>query len=229
VPHGTQDDTMVGIVLGPPGGGKSTLARRLAERFGLVHLSSGDLLRALAATDSAAGRGVRAANAAGTPPDEVARELVLDQLAARGGPYDRVLLDGFPRVLDQAQALDRCLAATAGGIAFGIYVSVDPAAAVDRLSRRWTCTACGIMFAGPLDSAAAVRCGQCGGPAGRRWGDGSANVLAGRRRVFFEGTGPVLDHLSEQGTLLTVCGDGTPDEVFAAAIGAIGDRVGVAR
>ncbi len=131
------------ILLGPPGAGKGTQARMLEDKFGLVQLSTGDLLRAAVAAGTEAGKAAKAVMEAGAlVSDEIVINILRDRLAeddtARG-----VILDGFPRTTVQAEALDTLLAESGQKINAAISLEVDDAAMVTRISGRYTCGTCG--------------------------------------------------------------------------------------
>src|SRR6056297_3498674 len=131
------------ILLGPPGAGKGTQARMLQERFGLVQLSTGDLLRAAVAAGTEAGKQAKAVMEAGDlVSDEIVIAILRDRLAeddcARG-----VILDGFPRTTAQAEALDGLMAETDSKISSAISLEVDDDAMVTRVAGRYTCASCG--------------------------------------------------------------------------------------
>ena len=127
------------ILLGPPGAGKGTQARMLEDDFGLIQLSTGDLLRAAVASGSEAGKRAKAVmDAGGLVSDDIVLAVLQDRLSApdvaRG-----IILDGFPRTAGQAAALDTLLAASNQRITAAISLEVDDAAMVGRISGRSTC------------------------------------------------------------------------------------------
>jgi adenylate kinase len=206
-------------ILGPPGAGKGTLARQLCSVLDLVHLSTGDLLRRLTREETPSGVEFRRYVAAGiAPPDESIIPIVLDTLAVRGGPYRRVLFDGFPRTLAQAQALDEALASAGACLEHVFYIYVSPQEAVARLLYRWICHQCGVSHALTGDGSEKRQCQKCGGALERRWGDGNPDILNARRQVFYTDTGPVLDHYEHRGRLCKLNGEWPEAEVAASAL-----------
>ena len=163
------------ILLGPPGAGKGTQARMLEDRFGLVQLSTGDLLREAVAQGTEAGKAAKAVMEAGQlVSDEIVINILRDRLKApdvsRG-----VILDGFPRTTVQAEALDHLLAETGQQIDAAISLEVDDAAMVERISGRYTCAKCG---EGYHDSFKTPKvdgvCDECGGTEMKRRADDKA-------------------------------------------------------
>src|SRR5258708_12240609 len=130
------------ILLGPPGAGKGTQAKRIEERYGLVQLATGDMLRAAVAAGTEVGRKAKPIMQAGQLcPDEILIAMIAERIAqpdARKG----FILDGFPRTARQAEALDEMLAANRRKLDHVIEMKVDEAALVDRITGRFTCTRC---------------------------------------------------------------------------------------
>lgn len=206
-------------ILGPPGAGKGTLARHLCAALDLTHLSTGDLLRRLAREESPRGAAFRHYIAEGiAPPDELIMPVVLETLAVCGGPYERVLLDGFPRTLAQAQALDAALDAANAALARVFYVYISPQEAIARLLYRWNCIQCAASYTFPNGTAEDQGCTRCGGKLERRWGDGNPDILNARRQVFYDDTGPVLDYYERRGKLGQLNGELPEAEVSALAL-----------
>jgi adenylate kinase len=189
------------ILLGPPGAGKGTQAVRLAERHGIAHLSTGDMLRAAVAEGSEVGRKAQAIMARGDlVPDDVVVAIVADRLArpdcARG-----FVLDGFPRTVAQAEALGRMLHEHQLDLDAAVELSVDEAALLARVDNR-------------------VREMKAAGKPVRD--DDSAEVLKGRLDNYRRLTAPLIAYYRERGLLKTVDGMGTIEAVSTAIDGALG-------
>jgi adenylate kinase len=204
------------ILLGPPGAGKGTQARRLERRFGLVPLSTGDLLRAAVAAGTPAGREAEAVmQAGGLVRDETVIAILRDRLAepdcARG-----VILDGFPRTAGQATALDALLAETGQRIAAAISLEVDDAAMVTRIAGRYSCSTCGEGWHDSFKRPATPgTCDACGGTAFTRRADDRAETVASRLQAYHQQTAPLIGFYAAQGALQRVDAMGEIDAIAA--------------
>ncbi|MDJ0820831.1 MAG: adenylate kinase [Paracoccaceae bacterium] len=204
------------ILLGPPGAGKGTQARMLEEQFGLVQLSTGDLLRAAVAAGTEAGKQAKAVMEAGDlVSDEIVIAILRDRLAdadcARG-----VILDGFPRTKVQAQALDDLLAETGQQIDAAISLDVDDAAMVTRIAGRYTCGNCGEgyhdSFKTPAKSGV---CDNCGGTEFKRRADDNAETVASRLDAYHAQTAPLIEYYAQAGALSRVDAMGSIEDIAA--------------
>ena len=195
------------ILLGPPGAGKGTQARMLAEREGMIQLSTGDMLRAAVSSGSEIGQRAKAVMEAG---DLVSDDIVigvvserLDQPDARNG----VIFDGFPRTTAQAEALDTLLAEKGMALDAAISMEVDDEALVDRISGRFTCAACGEGYHDrhKLPRTEGV-CDKCGGTEFKRRADDNAETVRARLKAYHAETAPLISYYADQGKLKTVDG-----------------------
>lgn len=190
------------ILLGPPGAGKGTQARMLEEKFGLVQLSTGDLLRAAVAAGTDAGKAAKAVMEAG---GLVSDEIVINILRDRLGEADckkGVILDGFPRTTVQAEALDTLLEETGQRINAAISLEVDDAAMVGRISGRFTCAGCGEGYHDsfkPLPDGGA--CGNCGSTEMKRRADDNAETVGSRLEAYHAQTAPLIAYYGGKGAL----------------------------
>ncbi|QYK41315.1 MAG: adenylate kinase [Paracoccaceae bacterium] len=190
------------ILLGPPGAGKGTQARMLEEAFGLVQLSTGDLLRAAVAAGTPAGLAAKAVmDAGGLVSDEIVLAVLKDRMAqpdtARG-----VILDGFPRTDGQAGALDALLAGQGQKVTAAVSLEVDDEAMVGRVSGRYTCAGCGEGYHDEFKQPAiAGVCDKCGGTAFKRRADDNAETVRARLAAYHAQTAPLIAYYEGQGVL----------------------------
>ncbi|WP_126976930.1 adenylate kinase [Frigidibacter oleivorans] len=218
-------DTTVLILLGPPGAGKGTQARMLEQRFGLVQLSTGDLLRAAVAAGTPAGLAARSVmEAGGLVSDEIVLAILKDRMAqpdtARG-----IILDGFPRTAGQAEALDDLLAEAGMGVTAAVSLEVDDAEMIARVAGRYSCAGCG---EGYHDSFKQPRvagvCDTCGGTAFKRRADDTAETARARLLAYHAQTAPLIAHYEAQGVLQRVDAMGSIDDI-ARSLASIVARV----
>ncbi|WP_109464121.1 adenylate kinase [Albibacillus kandeliae] len=205
------------ILLGPPGAGKGTQARLLEQKFGLVQLSTGDLLRAAVKAGTEAGLQAKAVMEAG---DLVSDEIVIAILRDRLGEPDvarGVILDGFPRTTVQAEALDALLASTGQKINAAISLEVDDAAMVSRISGRYTCGDCGEGYHDTFKSPDVYGiCDKCGSGNMVRRADDKAETVASRLEAYHAQTAPLIAYYGERGVLKTVDAMLAIDDVASA-------------
>jgi len=211
------------VLLGPPGAGKGTQAKRLEERYGLIQLSTGDMLRAAVASGSEIGQRAKAIMEAGQlVPDEVVIALIADRID-RPDAKKGFILDGFPRTTKQAEALDRMLAEKGIRLDHVIEMKVDDALLVDRISGRYTCAKCG---AGYHDRNQKPKvdgvCDACGSTEFKRRADDNAETVSKRLEAYHAQTAPILPYYRAKGALKSVDGMAPIDDV-TVALGAILD------
>ena len=200
------------ILLGPPGAGKGTQARRLVEERGLVQLSTGDMLRAAQTSGTEMGRKVAAVMAAGQlVTDEIVIGLIGEKLAEGGSGF---IFDGFPRTLAQADALGDLLARAGQRLDAVIEMQVDDAALVDRISGRFTCGNCGEVYHDRTKPTAAPGvCDVCGSSDLRRRADDNAESLRQRLMEYYKKTSPLIGYYHHAGKLFSVDGLAEIDDV----------------
>lgn len=190
------------ILLGPPGAGKGTQARMLEDDFGLVQLSTGDLLRAAVVAGTPAGLTAKAVmEAGGLVPDDTVLAILTDRMAAPDTARG-VILDGFPRTAAQAEALDALLAGNGQRVTAVISLEVDEAAMIERVAGRFTCAACGEGYHDRFKApATAGVCDKCGGTDFKRRADDNAATAGARLAAYHRETAPLIAHYDRAGVL----------------------------
>ncbi|MGR3615720.1 MAG: adenylate kinase [Paracoccaceae bacterium] len=202
------------ILLGPPGAGKGTQARMLEDSFGLVQLSTGDLLRDAVAAGTDAGKAAKAVMEAGElVSDDIVIAILRDQLAqpdcAKG-----VILDGFPRTTVQAKALDTLLAETGQRINAAISLDVEDAEMVTRISGRYTCGGCGEGYHDTFKKPAVYgKCDKCGKGDFKRRADDNAATVASRLAAYHAQTAPLITYYADRGALQSIDAMGQIDDI----------------
>lgn len=210
------------IVFGRQGAGKGTQAVRLSERFGIPHISTGDMLREAVREGTAFGQRAKEYMDAGELlPDDVMLGLVSERLA-RPDTERGWLLDGFPRTAGQAEDLQDLVAD--GGISLAVNLDVPEDVVVRRISSRRVCTQCGTIYSVGDDSARTGVCEKCGGEVVQR-DDDTEDAVRARLATYNEQTAPLLEWFGSHGLLVTVDGVGDPDEVAGRVAAAIDERL----
>jgi len=210
------------LIFGRQGAGKGTQCVRLAVHFGIPHISTGDMLRAAAASGSEFGQQVKAIMDLGSPVSDEVMEGVVRERLAQPDAASGFLLDGYPRTPPQAEFLNSVLAPNAVDIAINLDVPED--VVVERITRRRVCTNCGATYS--VDDAAVATgvCDRCGsGPIVQRDDDREDSVRT-RLNLYAVQTEPLLAWFADRDQLVTVDGVGDPDQIAAELVRVI-DRV----
>jgi adenylate kinase len=200
----------------------------LEEQFGLIQLSTGDLLRAAVAAKTPAGLAAKAVmESGGLVSDDIVLAILKDRMSApdvaRG-----VILDGFPRTAGQAAALDALLQEAGQKVTAAISLEVDDEAMVSRVSGRYTCAACGEGYHDEFKQpAVAGTCDKCGGTAFKRRADDNAETARARLQAYHAETAPLIAHYDRLGVLERIDAMGSIDAI-AAGLGNIVSRVSAA-
>ena len=201
------------IFLGAPGAGKGTQAAIVAQKLNVAHFASGDLFRQALEQGTELAIEAKSYMEKGIlVPNEITIRMVLERISApdceRG-----VIFDGFPRNLQQAEALDKALAQQAKTIDKVVYIKVSEEELLKRLSGRWICRRCQAPYH-TINSPPKVRgkCDKCGGELYQR-PDDTAQTVKKRLQVYFAQTAPLIDYYAQSGKLLEIDGEGGVDEV----------------
>ncbi|EAR50037.1 Adenylate kinase [Oceanicola granulosus HTCC2516] len=208
------------ILLGPPGAGKGTQAKRLVDERNMVQLSTGDMLRAARTSGTEMGRVVADVMDRGElVTDEIVIGLIREQLT-QGGAAGGYIFDGFPRTLPQADALANLLSELNETLDAVIEMQVDDEALVGRITARSTCGDCGEVYNDqtrpiPADG----KCDRCGGTEFKRRADDNPDALKTRLLAYYKQTSPLIGYYYAKGELVSVDGLGEIDDVAARIAG----------
>lgn len=201
------------ILLGPPGAGKGTQAKRLEESRGMVQLSTGDMLKEAIAKGTALGKQVESIMARG---ELVTDEIVIGLIEAKmqDGAKGGFIFDGFPRTLKQADALGELLTRTGSTLDRVVEMQVDDAALVDRITGRYTCGNCGAVYHDKTHpTKVAGTCDVCGSTNLKRRADDNAETLKTRLMEYYKKTSPLIGYYYAKGLLASVDGLADVDSV----------------
>ncbi len=203
------------VLLGPPGAGKGTQAVKIAKQYSIPHISTGDIFRAAIKEGTDLGRKAKGYMDKGElVPDSLVTQIVAERIK-RDDCAPGFLLDGFPRTLPQAEALDKILKGNSCPLTAVINMTVDREPLIARLTARRTCSSCGenynLMSKAPKKEGV---CDKCGGKLYQR-DDDKRETIENRLSVYEKQTAPLIQYYQKSGRLVSVSGEGAIDEVSA--------------
>ncbi len=207
---------MILILFGPPGAGKGTQAQRIEKAHGLVQLSTGDMLRAAVSAGTEMGKLAKSKMDAGAlVSDDIVIGIINDRIQ-EDDCKDGFILDGFPRTVAQAEALDEMLTQQTLKLDAVIEIKVDDAALVERIAGRYTCANCNEGYHDTnLKPKVEGVCDNCGSTEFKRRPDDNAETVAKRLKEYYAQTAPVLPYYADKGVLRSVDGMQAIDDVSA--------------
>jgi adenylate kinase len=202
------------ILLGPPGAGKGTQAKRLENKHKLIQLSTGDMLRAAVASGSDLGNKAKSIMDAGhLVPDDLMIDMIADRID-QPDCAEGFILDGFPRTTPQAEALDEMLAEKGMKLHSVVEMKVNEEALVERITGRYTCADCGAGYHDRFQQPkVAGVCDHCGGTEFKRRADDTEDTVRTRLAAYHAQTAPILPYYKKMGVLQAVDGMAGIDEV----------------
>lgn len=209
------------VLLGPPGSGKGTQAGVIAQKLGLAHVASGDLFREAARRGDKLGKQVKSYMEKGLlVPDKITIKMILERISAPDCKKG-CMLDGFPRTLEQAKALDKALGGNGKAIDRVIYINVATDELVRRLSGRFICRSCQMPYH-LISSPPKVKgkCDKCDGELYQR-ADDSAETVRRRLDVYRAETAPLIDYYKKAGKLIEINGAGDIAKISNSIISAL--------
>ncbi|MCL6709091.1 adenylate kinase [Pseudomonas sp. R2.Fl] len=205
------------ILLGPPGAGKGTQAQRIVEKHGIPQLSTGDMLRAAVSAGTEVGKRAKAVMDAGNlVSDDIVNAIVSERIDAPDCSKG-FILDGYPRTLVQADAVEAMLAAKGMQLDVVIELQVNDSVLVERVSGRYTCARCGAGYHDTLQKPKVEGvCDRCGSTEFKRRPDDNAETMTTRLQDYYKKTSPLIGYYYAKGKLKSVDGMAEIDEVTAS-------------
>ena len=211
------------IMLGAPGAGKGTQAKQIADKYSIPHISTGDIFRANIKNGTELGKKAKQYKDQGAlVPDELTCDLVMDRIQ-QDDCKNGFVLDGFPRTIPQAEALDAALTKINEKMDYAIDVDVPDENIVNRMSGRRACLNCGATYhIVSIPTKVEGICDRCGSEVVLR-DDDKPETVQKRLTVYHEQTQPLIDYYKKQGILKTVDGTQPMEEVFKAIVSILGE------
>jgi len=210
------------VIFGPQGAGKGTQSARISEKFGIPAISTGEIFRWAIKGKTALGHEVlQYVNAGRLVPNDLTIRIVTERIAA-DDCAEGFLLDGFPRNIAQADALDDLLSDVECGLDGALVIDVPEEEALRRLTGRRVCQNCGRNYHVDVPPENDWTCDACGGQVIARDDDVDEGALKERLATYHEQTEPLQEYYEKKGLLRRVDGTGTPDEVFSRIVEALG-------
>ncbi|MCD8231959.1 MAG: adenylate kinase [Clostridiales bacterium] len=211
------------IMLGGPGAGKGTQAKMIADKYGIPHISTGDIFRANLKAGTELGKKAKVYMDQGLlVPDELTCDLVVDRIS-QADCGDGFILDGFPRTIPQAECLTDALKKRGDSMDYAINVDVPDENIIARMSGRRACLNCGATYhIVNIPTKVEGICDRCGSPVVLR-ADDEPETVKKRLDVYHEQTQPLIEYYTEQGILKTVDGTQPMDAVFGAIVALLGE------
>ena len=211
------------IMLGAPGAGKGTQAKKLADKFGIPHISTGDIFRANIKNGTDLGKKAKEYMDKGAlVPDELTIDLVMDRLAQPDCEHGYIL-DGFPRTINQAEKLTEALSTHGGEIDYAVNVDVPDASIVHRMAGRRVCPACGASFhVEHIPPKKEGICVRCGAELIIRDDDKEETVMH-RLSVYHAQTSPLIEYYGAKNLVVDIDGTMPVDDVFNAIVEKVGE------
>jgi adenylate kinase len=204
------------ILIGPPGAGKGTQAKKIAAKYKIPHISTGDMFRETSQSGSVLGKELQGYMSAGKlVPDELVIKIVMERLA-KDDAANGFLLDGFPRTIPQAEALDKALSSVKKKIERVVAIIVEDEEIVKRLASRRVCSACGAAYNTITQPPKKDnQCDACAGKVVQR-ADDNESTIRKRLAVYKEQTSPIIEYYSRPGIVRKVQGSGAVESIFKA-------------